>query len=87
MGLLRNHSIVYNYYQHEPTGNLVAIERDKAKEISKLYKKFKRADKISDSEKVLGYFFVLDEEFDSLKIDFSEEVEFQVNQLQKADIN
>lgn len=86
MSMIKKNNEKYNYYQFEPTGQLVAVGFEESKKISTLYKKHKKAEKISSNEEVEGFLFVLDEEFDSLKIDFSAKNKFKVNQLIKAAI-
>jgi len=76
----------YKYYTDNKSNNLVAIEKNEAKKIAKAFKKYKKAEAIPDNETVVGYNFVLDEEYQSLKINFEQEIEFKIAQLQKADI-
>ncbi len=47
----------------------------------------KNAALISDELVVKGFPFVLDEEYQSLKIDFSEEQSYKIKDLEKADIS
>lgn len=77
----------YNYYSHSITNSLVAIERTESKAIGKAFKKYKKAALISDELVVKGFPFVLDEEYQSLKIDFSEEQSYKIKDLEKADIS
>ena len=77
----------YNYYAHSITTGLVAVERTESKAIGKAFKKYKRAEKIPDDLIVKGYPFVLDEEYQSLKINFSEEFSYKIKDLEKAEIN
>lgn len=77
----------YNYYSHTESNSLVAIERTASKAIGAAFKKYKKATLIPDDQTVEGYFFVLDEEYQSLKIDFTEIVTFKIKELEKADIS
>jgi len=77
----------YNYYSHTETNSLVAVERDASKAIGKAFKKYKKATLIPTSETVQGFPFVLDEEYQSLKIDFSQEITYQIKELVKADLS
>jgi threonine aldolase len=62
---------------------LVAIHRDDCKTI-KAWRKKTKGQKEKPSELIAGYKFVLDEEFDSLKIDFSKELTFEIRDLVNA---
>lgn len=76
----------YNYYSDSQSNGLVAIERTASKEIGKAFKKYKKADKIPETLIIKGFPFVLDEEYQSLKIDFSKELDYKVKDLVKADL-
>lgn len=76
----------YEYWEHLPTGNLLAIDSDDSKRVKNLFKQNKGVDKISDTEQVKGFMFIVDEEFDSLKIDFDSEVIVKIKELTKANI-
>jgi len=76
----------YNHYTNTALNNLVAIERNNSKLIGKTFKKYKKAELIPEDITIVGYLFVLDEEYESLKIDFSEVLTFKVKDLEKADI-
>ncbi len=67
-------------YEYQSLECLVAIERGEAKKIKAFRKKYKgKNDKPGDT--VSGYKFVVDEEFDSLKIDFSEQFDLEIRHL------
>lgn len=68
-------------YEETELGILVAINSDNQKMIKK-YWKTKDKSKV-DTILVKGYPFIHDEEQDSLKIDFSEEKEFEIKNLNK----
>lgn len=80
MPILPFKNIEYVVYEHTKEGRLVAIEKERSKEVSKFFKCYK-SKKIKPSNKVLGYWFILDEEYNSLKIDFSKEVKVEVREL------
>lgn len=80
MPLLPFKNIEYIIYEHTKEGRLVAIEKKRSKEVSIFFKCYK-SKKIKPADKILGYWFILDEEHNSLKIDFSEEVEVEIREL------
>lgn len=67
-------------YENLSEGVLVAISSDENKKIIDFFKKYKGKKKLPGT-KVKGFRFVLDEEFDSLKIDFSEEIDYLIKDL------
>ncbi len=68
-------------FEEMELGTLVAINVEDQKTIKQFWK---AKDKSTLKTKtVKGYSFVHDEEQDSLKIDFSEEKEFEIKNLQK----
>jgi len=67
-------------YENLAEGILVAISDEQNSKILDFQKK-NRGKKKSPSTKVKGFHFVLDKEFDSLKIDFSVEVDFIIKDL------
>jgi len=67
-------------YENLSEGILVAISGEENSKIIDFQKKNTGKKKVP-STKVKGYRFVLDEEFDSLKIDFSVEVDFIIKDL------
>lgn len=75
----------YNYYAHSDI--LVAVERTESKAIGKAFKKYKKAELVPEDLVVKGFPFVLDEEYESLKIDFSQEQSYKIKNLEKADIS
>ena len=68
-------------FEETELGTLVAINVENQKLIKK-YWKTKDKSKVA-SHVVKGYSFIHDEEQDSLKIDFSEEKEFEIKNLAK----
>jgi hypothetical protein len=67
-------------YENLSEGILVAVSSEENCKIIDFQKKNKGKKKLPFT-KVQGYRFVLDEEFDSLKIDFSIEVDFIIKDL------
>ena len=74
------------YFQHLPTGSLIAVTRDDAKRFKMLSRKYRGANKIPSSEKIKGFLFILDDEFQSLKIDFENEIEVKLNEVINAQL-
>jgi len=83
MGVLRTIKSEYEIYENQALECLVAILRDECKKI-KTYRKKNKGQKTMPSELIAGYKMVLDEEFDSLKIDFSTEFQFEIRDLVNA---
>lgn len=75
-------NIEHIVYEHTKEGMLVAIEKENSKKISEYFKANKGAKKLPN-DKINGYKFILDEEFNSLKIDFSEDFDFEIQYLKK----
>lgn len=75
-------NIEHIVYEHTKEGMLVAIENENSKKISEYFKANKGAKKLPN-DKINGYKFILDDEFNSLKIDFSEEFDFEIQYLKK----
>lgn len=73
---------IYLEYEHLD-GYLVAIEKDESKKVGVYHKKFK-GKKDKPIETVKGYKFILDEEFNSLKIDFKTKLDFEIHKLNKV---
>jgi len=80
MGILRNIKSDYEVYESASLQCLVAIDRNDCKQIKAYRKKYKGKES-QPSELVNGYKFIIDEEFDSLKIDFSELLQFEIKDL------
>lgn len=83
MGVLRTIKSDYEIYENTVLECLVAIQRDDCKKI-KAYRKKNKGQKDKPSALIAGYKFVMDEEFNSLKIDFSEELQFEIRDLENA---
>lgn len=75
-------NIEHIVYEHTKEGVLVAIEKENSKKIGAFFKAYKGKKKVPN-DKINGFKFILDEEFDSLKIDFSTELEFEIQYLKK----
>lgn len=67
-------------YENLVKGMLVAISSEENTKIRD-FKKKNKGKKKSPSTKVKGYSFVLDQEFNSLKIDFTAELTFEIKDL------
>ncbi len=76
------HNILYNEYEHTD-GFLVAIEQEESKKIGAFLKQYK-SQKKQPNDTINGYKFIIDEEFNSLKIDFENPTLFQIKDLQKV---
>lgn len=81
MPTLPFNNVEYLVYEHQTAGKLVAVEKQESKKIGAFFKKYK-GKKLKPNDKVGGYWFVLDEEHNSLKIDFSEEIEVEIKELE-----
>ena len=67
-------------YEHLQLGVLIAIPSVDNSIIRDYFKKYK-GKKTQASDKITGYKMVVDEEFDSLKIDFSKTFDFLIKDL------
>jgi len=67
-------------YENLSEGILVAVSSEESNKIID-YQKKNKGKKKSPSTKVKGYSFVLDQEFNSLKIDFTAELTFEIKDL------
>ena len=83
MGILKTIKSDYGMYENIRLECLVAIEREDCKTIKSFYKKNKGKVPLPN-DKVPGYKFVNDEEFDSLKIDFDHPQKFEIRDLKKV---
>lgn len=83
MGILRTIKSDYEMYENQNLNCFVAIERDDCKLI-KAYHKTNKGKKPLPSQKIKGYKFIMDEEFESLKIDFSSEHQYEIRDLVKV---
>ena len=75
-------NIEHIVYEHTKKGMLVAIEKENSKKISEYFKTNKGAKKLPN-DKINGYRFIMDEEYNSLKIDFDTEFDFEIQYLKK----
>lgn len=83
MAILRTIKSDYEMYENKSLESFVAIQRDDCKAIKAYFKKNK-GQKNMPGQKIKGHKFVNDEEFESLKIDFSKEHEFEIRDLAKV---
>ncbi|MCT4591743.1 MAG: hypothetical protein N4A71_28240 [Carboxylicivirga sp.] len=80
MGILRNIKSDYEIYENTVQECLVAIERNDCKQIKAYRKKYKGKEPLP-SQVIEGYKFIMDEEFESLKIDFTQKLKFEIKDL------
>lgn len=83
MPILRSINEPQAIYEHK-NGFLVALERSEEKKL-KTSQKANRRKPEANKDQVKGHKFILDEEFDSLKIDFSKLLTFKVTDLTRFD--
>lgn len=83
MEILRTIKSDYEMYENQRLECLVAIDREECNVIKSYFKKYK-GKKEQPKDKVSGFKFVTDKEFDSLKIDFENKLEFQIKDLVKV---
>ncbi len=82
MGIIRNDKSPFEVYENQALGVLVAIDRADCKLIKQYYKQYKGKNEKPD-DKIDGYEFIIDEEVDSLKIDFSAKKQYLIKDLSK----
>jgi hypothetical protein len=80
MPILRTIKSDYQMYENQRLQCLVAIEQANCKTIKDWFKKYK-GKKEQPKDKVPGYKFINDEEFNSLKIDFENSFVFDIRDL------
>lgn len=67
-------------YEHQSQGKLVAVEKQESKKIGVFLKKYK-GKRAKPNDKVKAHWFVMDEEYNSLKIDFESGIEVEIKEL------
>lgn len=82
MSILRNSKNEFEIYENQSKGILVAINKADAKTIKAYYKKYKGKTN-PPREKIKGNPFIMDKEFESLKVDFSTTGNYNILDLQK----
>lgn len=82
MAKLPFNNIEHIVYEHTKEGMLVAIEKENSKKIGEYFKVNKESKKLPN-DKINGYKFIMDEEYNSLKIDFETEFDFEIQHLKK----
>ena len=80
MPILPFNTVEHVIYEHAKEGKLFAVEKSNSELIKAFFKKNK-SKKAKPTDKISGYWFVMDEEYNSLKIDFSEEVKVEIREL------
>lgn len=84
MAILKKEGNEHLVYEYAQKGILVAITKEDQSIIKKFWKKYKGKSAIPN-DTIDGFPFVLDEEHDSLKIDFSTKESFEISGLKKFD--
>ena len=82
MGILLKSQDHHLIYEEKELGILVAIEKEDQKLIKKYWKS---KDKTGIASKVDGFPLIQSEEQESLKIDFTEKVAYEIQNLEKFD--
>ena len=80
MNILGNKKKSEVIYEHLKLGVLIAISSENHSIITDIFKKYK-GKKSLPTEKIQGYKMEVDQEFGSLKIDFSKTFEFHIKDL------
>lgn len=80
MPILPFKNVEHVVYEHQTEGRLIAIEKTESKRIGAFFKANK-GKKSKPNDTIKGYWFIMDEEYNSLKIDFSQEVEVEIKEL------
>ena len=81
MPILPFKNVEHIIYEHQTEGKLVAVEKEESKKIGVFFKKYK-GKKAKPSDKVKGHWFIMDEEYKTLKIDFETEIEVEIKELE-----
>ena len=81
MPILPFQNVEHVIYEHAKEGKLIAIEKEESKNIGIFFKKYK-VKKVKPSDKISGFWMVLDEEYNSLKIDFEKEIKVEIKELE-----
>ncbi|MDA9261785.1 hypothetical protein N9P38_00330 [Flavobacteriales bacterium] len=81
MPILPFQNVEHVIYEYAKEGKLVAVEKEESKQIGVFFKKYK-GKKLKPKDKVTGFWMVLDEEYNSLKIDFSTEIKVEIKELE-----
>jgi glucose dehydrogenase len=85
MALLRSIKNEYEFFHHQKLDALIALDKQNSKIVSSFWKSNKgKKNTTLPKTKAEGYKFILDEEFDSLKIDFTQSFMFEAKDLVKA---
>jgi len=85
MPILRTIKSDYEFYHHQELDILIALDAENSKMVSTYWKTNKSKQKGAlPNLKVTGYKLVPDEEFQSLKIDFTQSFQFEAKHLLKT---
>ena len=80
MPILPSQNKEHIIYENISEGMLVAISEENSKKVAEFFKKNKGKKKLPQT-KIKGFIFVMDEEYNSLKIDFTKEIDFLIKDL------
>jgi hypothetical protein len=85
MPILRTIKSDFDFYHHQELDILIALDAENRKLVSTYWKTNKSKQKGTlPNQKVTGFKLVPDEEFQSLKIDFSQSFQFEAKHLQQT---
>lgn len=85
MPILRTIKSEYDFFHHQELNILIALDAENGKMVSTYWKANKSKQKGTlPNLKVTGYKLVPDEEFQSLKIDFTQTFQFEAKHLLKT---
>jgi hypothetical protein len=85
MPILRTIKSDFEFYHHQELDILIALDAENRKMVSTYWKTNKGKQKGTlPNQKVTGFKLVPDEEFQSLKIDFTQSFQFEAKHLQQT---
>lgn len=85
MPILRTIKSDYEFFYHQKLDIIVALDAENRVLLTNFWKNNKGKYKGTTAKlKIAGFKLVLDEEFESLKIDFSQSFQFEAGELEKV---
>jgi len=88
MPILRIIKSDYEFYHHQALNIVVALDEENRKILTTWWKENNgKQQGVLPKLKVTGFKLINDEEFQSLKIDFSESFQFEAKELQKVNLH
>lgn len=84
MPILRKDENSHLIYEAQSLGQLIAIAKADQSLIKKFWKSYKGKSSVP-ADKISGHPMILDEEFQTLKIDFDQTIEVEIRDLVKFD--